>query len=405
MVENGAPSGLPQTVDQDQRMAVRFTLLMTGTMTVMAGATIAPALPALADHFSGSPNVEYLSRFLITLPSIVIAIFAPFAGFIVDRFGRKRLLVSGIVLYGIAGSAGFFLTSLSGILISRAFLGLGVTGVMTVSSTLMGDYFSGRVRERFMGFRQGFIQYGGVVFLTLGGILASFDWRAPFLVYLLAFAILPLALIFIFEPDRNRPLDDAETSRGPSVPYFVIAMLYGIGVLQSVAFYMGPTQLAFFLRDVGVFSPTVAGLAMALISFASATVSMFTFFWFRRTFSRDSIFIIAFVGFGTSYWLMTVVTSLVPILFVLSLTGACLGLLMPNLSLWVIDIAPARVRGRILGGLATSIFVGHFLSPLVSQPIAEAWNIGTAYAVLGTAMVFVGLFFAIRRRRRESPAD
>ena len=181
------------------------------------------------------------------------------------------------------------------------------------------------------------------------------------MVYLLAFAILPLAVLFIFEPDRSRALEGADLQRPLATPLLVIAMLYGIGIVQSVAFYMGPTQLAFFLRDIGVGSPTVAGLAMALISLASATVSMFSFAWLRRVFSRDSIFVIAFVGFGVSYWLMAAATNLVSILVVLSLTGACLGLLMPNLSLWVIDIAPERLRGRILGGLATSIFVGHFL--------------------------------------------
>jgi MFS family permease len=366
-------------------------------MTIMAGATISPALPALADHFQSTPNVAYLSRLLITLPSLVIAIFAPLAGMVIDRFGRKRLLIVGITLYGFAGSAGIVLDTLPGILASRAFLGLSVAAVMTVSSTLMGDYFSGRVRERFMGFRQGFIQYGGVVFLTLGGILAVVDWRAPFLVYLLAFAILPLAILFLFEPDRSQIAGGRNDEDRSSPPYVMIGMLYAIGVVHSIAFYMGPTQLPFFLRDLGVLSPMVAGLAMALISIASASVSMFAFAWFRRVFHRDTIFVIAFVGFGVSYWLMTVLDTLAPVLFVLALTGASLGLLFPNLSLWVLEIAPGWIRGRILGGLATSIFVGHFLSPLVSQPMAEAWNLRTAYAVLGSAMILVGIFFIVRR--------
>jgi len=383
--------------DQDQSGAVRFTLLLTGTMTIMAGATISPALPALADHFQSYPNVAYLSRLLITLPSLVIAISAPLAGFIVDRFGRKRLLIAGITLYGFAGSAGVVLDTLPGILASRALLGLAVAAVMTVSSTLMGDYFSGRVRERFMGFRQGFIQYGGVVFLILGGLLATLDWRAPFLVYLLAFAILPLAVLFLFEPDRDSIENGRNAEDSSNPPYLMIGMLYGIGIVHSVAFYMGPTQLPFFLRDLGVLSPLVAGLAMALISVASASVSMFAFAWFRRVFCRDTIFVISFVGFGVSYWLITALDTLTPILFVLALTGSSLGLLFPNLSLWVLEVAPDRLRGRILGGLATSIFVGHFLSPLLSQPIADAWNLRTAYGVLGTAMILVGIFFLARR--------
>jgi MFS family permease len=395
------PNGSAVTADLDQSLAVRFTLLLTGTLTIMAGSTISPALPALADHFQDSPNVAYLSRFLITLPSIVIAIFAPLAGLVIDRFGRKRLLIAGITLYGFAGAAGLILDSLSGILVSRALLGVSVAAVMTVSSTLMGDYFSGRVRERFMGFRQGFIQFGGVVFLSLGGLLATIDWRAPFLVYLLAFAILPLAIIFLFEPDGDLVKRDTDTAPREQPPYLMIGMLYGIGVIHSIAFYMGPTQLPFFLRDVGVGNPAVAGLAMALISLASASVSMFAFAWFRRVFQRDTIFVIAFMGFGVSYWLMSMLTTVTPILFALVLTGASLGLLFPNLSLWVLDIAPDWVRGRILGGLATSIFVGHFLSPVVSQPIAEIWNLRVAYAVLGTAMILVGVFFLIRRRPRR----
>ena len=223
------------SVDQDQSRAVRFTLLLTGTMTIMAGATISPALPALADHFQASPNVAYLSRLLITLPSLVIAIFAPLAGLVIDRFGRKRLLIAGITLYGFAGSAGVMLDTLPGILASRALLGLAVAAVMTVSSTLMGDYFSGRVRERFMGFRQGFIQYGGVVFLTLGGILATLDWRAPFLVYLLAFAILPLAIFFLFEPDSSQIASERNAKDATKPPYLMIGMLYGIGIVHSMS--------------------------------------------------------------------------------------------------------------------------------------------------------------------------
>ncbi len=369
---------------------------MTGTMTIMAGATISPALPALASHFADYPNVEYLSRLLITLPSIVIAVFAPIAGLIVDRFGRRRLLLSAIALYGIAGSAGYLLDSLPGILATRALLGLSVAGVMTVSSTLMGDYFSGRVRERFMGFRQGFIQFGGVVFLALGGVLASLDWRAPFLVYLLAFAILPFAVTFIFEPKLDETGMRTEQSGATAIPFLTLGVLYGVAISHSVAFYMGPTQLAFYLRDLGVENPAVVGLAMGLISLASASASIFAFAWFRRHFSREAIFVLAFVGFGVSYLLMALLSELAPILLVLALTGACLGLLMPNLSLWVVDVAPERARGRILGGLATSIFVGHFLSPLVSQPIAEVWSLKAAYVALGLAMVAIGLGFLPR---------
>ena len=65
----------------------------------MAGATIAPGLPGLLAHFADHPDAEYLTRFILTIPGLAIAITAPFAGVLADRFGRRVLLQLGVVLY------------------------------------------------------------------------------------------------------------------------------------------------------------------------------------------------------------------------------------------------------------------------------------------------------------------
>lgn len=186
---------------------VKMTLLVTSTLTVMAGAIIAPSLPAMQEHFATVPNVDFWVRLVLTMPALFIVIGAPFAGMIIDRFGRKWLLVIGAILYGLAGSAGYILPSLTALLVSRALLGLAVAGVMTSVTTLIADYYDGPSRAQILGFQAAFMGLGGTIFLTTGGFLADLDWRNPFLIYLFAFMILPFIITALFEPSRSRDKD------------------------------------------------------------------------------------------------------------------------------------------------------------------------------------------------------
>ncbi len=110
-------------------------------MTVMASAAISPSLPEMSLVFQNEQDAEFLVKLVLTLPTLSIAIFAPFAGIIIDKCGRKKLFVISIILYGITGTSGFFLDSLFEILVSRALFGMALAGIMTTSVSLITDYF------------------------------------------------------------------------------------------------------------------------------------------------------------------------------------------------------------------------------------------------------------------------
>jgi MFS family permease len=117
---------------------LKGTLLVASALTVMAGATIAPSLPTMQARFVEVAHADLLVRLVLTLPALFVVIGAPLAGLMVDRWGRKPLLVVSLPLYGLAGSSGFFLESLSGILVGRALLGLAVAGIMTAAVMGLG---------------------------------------------------------------------------------------------------------------------------------------------------------------------------------------------------------------------------------------------------------------------------
>ncbi|SRR4028118_1300049 len=363
-----------------------ITLLFTSSMTVMAGATISPALPQIQQFFQNEPNSEFWVKLMLTLPGLFTAIGAPFAGIIIDRFGRKPLLTGAIILYGLAGGSGCILSSLTGLLIGRAFLGLAVGAIMTTSIALIADYYQGPKRNQVMGIQAAFMGYGGVVFLTLGGFLADISWRVPFSIYLSAFAFLPLVIFCLTEPQveaqQNSVLLEEANAK---LPVGTIALIYALTFLTMVVFYMIPVQLPFYLKSLGQVSNTQTGLAIAASTLASAIVSM-RYGKIKTHLSFTGVLICLYVLLGLGYVTISWAASYPFVLLGLVIAGSGLGLLLPNMNVWLNAKTPIASRGRVLGGLTTCMFLGQFCSPIVSQPIAQKIGLGVTYGVAGVAM-------------------
>ncbi len=241
------PAGLP--AGRPTGRGLRAALLVAASLTVMSGATISPGLPGMRAHFEGTPGADILVRLVLTMPALFIALCAPFAGFLIERAGRLRVLVAGALLYAAAGTAGLWVETLPALLASRALLGLSVAAVMTTATTLVGDYFAGPERARFLGVQSAFMGLGGLVFVTGGGLAAEIGWRAPFAIYLAALAVPLLARAYLFEPAAPAPR--VAGAAPDAMPRQVRGVLVA-GFVTMLAFYLVPVQLPFLLaRDSG----------------------------------------------------------------------------------------------------------------------------------------------------------
>ncbi|MCL1472622.1 MFS transporter [Argonema antarcticum] len=370
-----------------------ITLLITSSMTVMAGATISPALPQMQEFFKAESNSEFWVKLLLTLPGLFTGLAAPFAGAIIDRFGRKRLLAAAVFLYGIAGGTGCVLSSLTGLLIGRAFLGLAVAAIMTTSITLIADYYQGPQRNQVMGVQASFMGYGGVTFLLLGGFLASFSWRGPFFIYLSAFAVLPLVIFTITEPEvATEHTSNLAEDSDPKLPIITLISIYSLTFLTMVVFYMIPVQIPFYLRNFQVNS-FLAGIAIAASTLASATMSLF-YKNLKARLSFQGILICLFPLIGLGYIAVSVANSYAFVVLGLIVSGLGLGLFLPNMNVWLNAIAPVATRGRLLGGLTTAMFLGQFFSPILIQPIVQQIQLPSTFTVVGVAMLILAAAIA-----------
>ncbi|AFZ04210.1 MFS transporter [Calothrix sp. PCC 6303] len=367
----------------------KVTLLVISTLTVMSGATIAPSLPAMREHFSNVPNADYLVRLALTLPALFIALGAPLVGIIIDKLGRKPLLIIALIIYGIAGSSGLVLNSLNFILVGRALLGISVAGIMTTATTLIADYYIGAVRAQFLGLQAAFMGLGGVFFLSFGGFIADINWRYPFGIYSFSLLLVPCAVFFLTEPERNQAINPNQgiVSETPqSLPVNLVIITYGIGILTQIVFYLIPVQLPFYLKQLFSAGASQSGLAIALATLFSAMASLL-YRQIKAKLSFTAIYGIAFLNMGIGYCFISLGTAYPVVLLGLAVAGSGLGLLMPNMNFCLTSVTPDAMRGKILSGVTTSLFLGQFLSPLLSQPISSRLGLATTYASAGGFML------------------
>lgn len=378
------------------RPAAQVAVLAAASLTIMAPAIIAPSLPAMTSTFGGA-QAEVAVRLTLTVTSLAIAITAPIAGVVADRMGRRPVLLSGLLLYALAGTVGFFLTSLPWITTSRVLLGVAVGAITTAVTATIADWFTGPRRATFMGLQQAAASLGGIVFLTAAGTLAGVNWRAPFWLYAVAVAALVLAFITVKETSLvgTRPKNSA-TSAGPNRMGASAVGIYAVALVATIIFYMAPTQVPFLLSQWGA-EPSITGLAIAS-STVTSLLGALIFPRLRSLLTSTVITALGVTALGTGWLLIGLVGGPLGAFAGLLIGGFGVGIVVPNLSVRLGELAPAGIRGRVLAGLVTAIFLGQFLSPIAIQPAVAVAGISGAFTWTGAAtLAFTLAWFAITR--------
>ncbi|MGX1370473.1 MFS family permease [Streptomyces canus] len=252
---------------------LRVTLLMAGSCLPILGAVlIAPVLPKMQDHFASVPGAKALVPLALTVPALALALLAPFAGVLVDRLGRKRLLVVAAVLYSVFGTAPLWLHSLGAIIASRALVGVTEAAIMTCCTTLIGDYYSGRQRVRYLALQTMCASASATVFFVVGGAAGSAGWRMPFWVYAVSLVLAPLMAAVLPSPAGRTTSDEVPVPGAAARRAFPWRQLAGICALTffgAIVFYTVPVEMSYLLDDLGVTNTGVIGLATAVASAAT----------------------------------------------------------------------------------------------------------------------------------------
>lgn len=368
-----------------------LTLLMGSTTLVLVTAGLAPALPGMALAFKNVHNADLLVRLTLTMPALLGIFGALFSGFLLDRLGRKPVIVTALLLYALVGTVGYTLDSLYAILLSRAILGLAMAGLANGFVTLLTDYFTGPRLNQFSGYFGAFAGFSGVVYQLLAGNLASFGWRHPFLLYLIALLILLGVLFAVDEPKiKAQPDHHTQPNVRVDIPLPTILMIYAIGLVSMVTLFTLILYIPFHLTAHVAATPRQVGLALAFLSLPGGIIAL-QYFRFKAWFSYRFIAGIVFLNLGISNLIALLSSSYSIVVAGLFVGGIGFGSLMPNLISWLASKTPPAVRGRAVGGLNATVFLGQFITPLITQPVVDRAGVKDTFGLVGGISILLAI--------------
>lgn len=341
-------------------------LMLTAVMPTMAIIALVPVLPLLLREFAAVPGAAVLVPMALTVPALCVALFSPLAGWLSDRFGRKRLLVGALVGYAGFGLLPLLLGDLHAILAARVLLGLAEAIIMTVATALVGDYFEGERRGRWVAIQIATASVSAIVLIAAGGALGeALGSRGPFWLYLLALPVAVAAGIILFEPARlPRP---AAAPRGGPAPRGIaglVAITFGIGLL----FYTIIVQLGPVIEATGVTSPALIGLAGAAANLGVMLGSLLFGRLKRLPGQRLLALGLPLVAIGYVGVALSTSFHLTAIAAVVICIGN--GIMLPTMLAWVLRRLPPETRGRGTGVWTGAFFLAQFVAPITAAALS-----------------------------------
>jgi len=184
------------------------TTILASSLAFIDGSVVNVALPAIGASLHGdAAGMQWVvNAFLLPLSALLL-----FGGAAGDRFGKRRLLIAGVALFGVASIGCAAAPSLGWLLAARFLQGVGAALLMPNSLAILGVSFSGAAKGRAVGIWAAAGAAGGAVGPVIGGWLTDvWSWRATFLINIpLVAAAMLLAYLYVSADDEkpSSPLD------------------------------------------------------------------------------------------------------------------------------------------------------------------------------------------------------
>lgn len=236
--------------------------LSLSTLLAALGTSIANVgLPALSAHFAAPyARIQWIVlAYLLASTAVAVA-----AGRLGDRYGRRRMLLGGIALFGAASLACGLAPSLPWLVAARGVQGIGAAAMLALTLPFVADTLSEGRSGRAIGLLGTVSAAGTALGPVLGGaLLAGFGWRALFL----ALALLGVPALVL--ASRNLPAGRSRAAgRGEAMatPWGPLLANGAMTAVVMATLVIGPFHLS---RTLGLDSAAV-GLAMACGPLAAA---------------------------------------------------------------------------------------------------------------------------------------
>ncbi len=226
-------------------------------IVVMSVSGLNVALPEIQRSLDASATDL---QWIVDSYAIVFAGLLLTAGAIGDRFGRKKALLAGLVVFGLGSFVGAMSDTATGVIVARVVMGVGAAFVMPATLSLLSAIFPPEERGKAIAIWAGFAGAGGALgplivgfLLTDWWIFPAYWWGSAFLVNVVTAALVILA-VFLFAPSSR------DEDEHPLDPVGALLSLVGMAALLY-AIIEGPNKGWFGGEIIASFAVAIIGIA------------------------------------------------------------------------------------------------------------------------------------------------
>ena len=367
--------------DVGLRRSQLVVVWLIGAAVILPNASIAPAIPDIAKAFDISDQTSVFILMTAHAPGLFMALVI---GVAADRYGRRRIIVPCLLLFGLAGLVIMASTNLAMLLTFRFIQGLGSSGFLSLALVIIGDNYEGVERTRIIGQNALAMNLSVAALPAAGGLLTElFGWRGPFAMHA-ATIVLALFAATLLPPDERRTPEPLHHQLRQARPHL---MRPEVGVLLLVApftflifFAVGITTMPIHLDNEFGASAGIRGLIQSLPAVSAGLVAL-SMGRIAGRYPTSAIVRAGYVGFVICLTGMAASPSLAVIIAPVLVLGAADQMVVVPLQSRAASLAPNEHRAVMVAAWGTAIRIGQVGGPAA---VAGLLAIGDTRLVLWT---------------------
>jgi predicted MFS family arabinose efflux permease len=374
-VENSEPGKNLTSVYRDTNLQIVFGVTLVAVLGV---SSITPAFPRVLRELRVSTQAIGLLITVFTLPGVFLT---PVLGVLADRWGRKRILVPSLMLFGVAGGACALARDFNLLLALRFLQGVGAASLGSLNVTVIGDLYSGEERAAAMGYNASVLSVGTASYPALGGALAMLGWHYPFVLPIVA---IPVGLVVLFsldspEPRNKQRLEAYLSNVWQGIKNRRVLGLFAASIVTFIILY-GSYLTYFPILMQGSFgaSSLTIGLIMSSMSLTTAFISS-QLGRLTRLHSEVTLLKVVYLLYALALAIVPFVSKLPLLLVPTVIFGIAQGINIPSVQTLLAGWAPAEHRAAFMSLNGMVLRLGQTLGPLVTGAVFEIWGIGGAF--------------------------
>ncbi|MCX5200176.1 MFS transporter [Streptomyces sp. NBC_00237] len=232
-----------------RRWIILMVLCLATLVLVIDNMALTVAVPALTEDLGATPqNIQWvLESYILVFAGLLLT-----SGSLSDRFGRRKVMIIGLALFGLASLGGAFASDPAQLIVARTLMGIGGALIMPSTLSILMTVFQADELRKAMAVWGSVSMLGLIGGPVLGGLLVThFSWGAVFLINVPVAAVAVLAALFLM-PESKGAWKKADPIGAVLSVIGMVALVWTINELPKGGLSHTPTVISLVVAVLGL---------------------------------------------------------------------------------------------------------------------------------------------------------